>query len=103
MMLTFYVENQLHERVYSFSDDGLNSFLNLCRRCAEHGRTVLEAVDPYADTMFNVKQLEMLLKELDALERGNLLSGDEAEIAVKVNSAALHARGLSGYLFIAGD
>jgi hypothetical protein len=102
-MLTFHVENQLHERVDTFWDDGANSFLELSRRCAQQGSCVMAAIDLHADSMFNFKQLEALMDELGRLEQGDSLSESERDMVVKVKSAALYARQISGYLFLVGD
>ncbi|MFC7382517.1 hypothetical protein ACFQSB_09910 [Sphaerisporangium rhizosphaerae] len=102
-MLTFHVQNQAHESLWEFPDDAQNSFLNLCRRLAARAGSVVDPVDPYADTMFNFKQLDRLLIELDGADEGGEMSVEESLIAAQVKAAAQYARQISGYLFIQGD
>jgi len=102
MALTFYVENQLHERLHEFADDSENSFLNLCRRMARDGSKVVDIIDLYTDTMFNFIQLDRLTKELGELPQDSLTQ-PERRIVAAVMEAAAQAREISGYLFILGD
>lgn len=102
MALTFYVEDQLHQRGRAVFDDDANTFLNLARRLARAGTKVFDVIDPYADTMFNYIQLDHLCNELDLALSGDL-SVAERELALLVRAAAIEARGLSGYLFLESD
>jgi len=102
-MLTFYVEDQSHGRIRTFSDDPRNSFLQVARRAAASGSAVLDAVDAYSDSMLNFKQLEQLVEELGSLLGDSTLSSAERRKVSEVRDAAVEARGLSGYLFIEGD
>jgi Fe-S-cluster formation regulator IscX/YfhJ len=102
MALTIYVEDELHTRLRSFSDDAQNSFLNLCRRCSAAGSKVMDVIDPYTDTMLNFIQLDRLILELEEVLHGNLSAG-EREVTAEVRRAAVEAREISGYLFIQGD
>jgi hypothetical protein len=103
MALTIYVEDQLHTRVRTLTDDPANTFLNLCRRLAKSGTAVLDVIDPYTDTMLNFIQLDRLIGELKAAVDGGGLATHEAAIAQMVMNAAVEARAMSGYLFFAGD
>ncbi|WP_380825780.1 hypothetical protein [Sphaerisporangium rhizosphaerae] len=53
--------------------------------------------------MFNFKQLDRLLIELDGADEGGEMSVEESLIAAQVKAAAQYARQISGYLFIQGD
>jgi hypothetical protein len=103
MALTIYVENELHERVRVLTDDPDNLFLNVCRRLARSGTTVLDVIDPYTDTMLNFVQLDRLIAELAAAQADGRLSAHESEIVRAVLEAAAEARRISGYLFFVGD
>ncbi|GAA2531854.1 hypothetical protein [Winogradskya humida] len=98
-MLTFYVEDQNHDRIRRVTDDAANSFLQVARAA---GSRVLDVVDPYADAMFNFIQLDRLIPELKELLAGDSLSGAQRAKVEEVLSAATEARELSGYLFIVG-
>ncbi|MEU4564973.1 hypothetical protein AB0F72_41890 [Actinoplanes sp. NPDC023936] len=102
-MLTFYVENQAHDRVRRFVDDASNSFLQLARLRAAAGSKVLDVIDPYADAMFNFIQLERLIAELREVLAGGHIADAQREKAEEVLEGATEARALSGYLFIEGD
>jgi hypothetical protein len=102
-VLRFHVEDQVHHRVRSFTDDSANSFLNVARRCAANGSRVMDVIDPYTDTMLNFIQLDRLIGELGALLATDRLVEPERNLVVEVLDAAKEARGLSGYLFIVGD
>lgn len=102
MAIRFYVEDQLHNRGTTFSDDPGNSFLGLARRLASTGSRVFDVIDPYADSMFNYIQLDRMICELNDVLEGAMASG-ERDMALKVQSAAREARDLSGYLFVQGD
>jgi hypothetical protein len=100
--LTFHVEDPIHQRLRTFSDDGANTFLNLCRRLAAKGTGVLDILDPYADTMLNYIQLDRIVLELrEALSQD--LSEAERSLALMVLAAVQEAREISGYLFVQGD
>jgi hypothetical protein len=102
MAITFYVEDQLHQRGRAVFDDGANTFLNLARRLAGAGTQVFDIIDPYADAMLNYIQLDRLCRELDVALAGDL-SLAERDLALQVLAAAKEARELSGYLFVEGD
>ncbi|MFY1619589.1 hypothetical protein [Micromonospora sp. WMMD736] len=102
MALTFFVEDQLHARLSTFSDDADNSFLGLARRLAVRGSRVFDIFDPYADAMFNYIQLDRMISELDDALQGDLTS-TERSLVVRVKGAAQEARNVSGYLFVEGD
>lgn len=102
-MLTFYVEDQLHERVRKVTDDAQNSFLQLARRLAADGSRVTDIIDPYADSMLNFIQLDRLVDELDLVIADGRLKDPELSKAVEVRDAAREARAMSGYLFVMGE
>lgn len=102
-MLTFYVENQTHDRVRRFVDDPANSFLQLARQRVVAGTTVFDVIDPYADAMLNFIQLDRLIVELREVLTTVSLSDVQRAKAEEVLEGATEARALSGYLFIEGD
>jgi hypothetical protein len=102
-MLTFYVENQAHDRIRRFVDDPANSFLQLARLRAAAGTKVLDVIDPYADTMLNFIQLDRLIAELREILPSEYISDAQRVKAAEVLEGATEARVLSGYLFIEGD
>ena len=102
MAIRFYVEDQLHNRGTTFSDDAGNSFLGLARRLALAGSRVFDVIDPYTDTMFNYIQIDRILSELDDALQGDITQS-ERELALRVKGAAREARSSSGYVFIEGE
>jgi len=102
-MLTFYIEDQAHDRIRHFVDDPVNSFLQFARLRAAVGTKILDAINPYADTMLNFIQLDRLIVELREALAGECIADAQREKVEEVLEGATEARLLSGYLFIEGD
>lgn len=102
-MLLIMVQNQLHEEIRSFIDTR-NLWLVFTRRAGANGAQVLPFVDPYADTMFNFRQIEAAIREIDdELASSSDISFQEQQRALEVRAASLEARTTAGYIFFVGD
>jgi hypothetical protein len=101
-MLTIRVQDQLHRTVRELHDDPDNSFLEYCRAAARNGKRFMDAVDPYADSMWNYIQLDAVAADMhEALSRG-ALPGSQTHVVTDALGAVREARSLSGYVLIVG-
>jgi hypothetical protein len=102
-MLNIHVQDQMHTVTRSLSDADARAFLAFSRDAAARGATLLSYIDPYADTLFNFKQIDLMLSEIDDELHRQQHPDEQREAAAHVRVAAVEARRMSGYLLFEGD
>lgn len=96
MGLSFYIEDQIHQRAELVKDDAQGSIMSLCQTGPED--SVRRSIIKHGDTMLNMYQMRRLTDELSGLR-----DGEHGAAAAKLSEAAERAIRLRGYLYFEGD
>ncbi|MFF0494037.1 hypothetical protein ACFYTQ_33890 [Nocardia sp. NPDC004068] len=98
MGIDVFIQNRLHERTETILDYDLDALDRLIERAPRGSLT--QAIHPYADTMFNPRQLQSFLAELSEFSPSD---DKEAQLIAVLRRAAETALERFGYLWFSGD
>ena len=97
MPLGMEVRNQVHETIRMVGDDKFNPD-ELIKEVPRD--SLLWGVDPYADTIFNCRQLKIIIQEMPRLRQDIPGHKETLQIIEMVAEEAIRAR---GYIVFIGD
>lgn len=92
------IQNQVHKQIEILTGSALESLSDVVSN-APSG-SLLWGIHKHADTMFNAKQLDVLIEEIAVLSPRNDL---ERELFAMLSSAAELAIRQRGYVWFSGD